>query len=171
MITCAAFDAQIGAYLACGLTVREAEALESHAAECDRCGPILEVRGRLDVALPPELPVAGSHRAMVLSRVAMNRRDRKHSRWLIPTTIAAGLVMVFALATPGTKSAQRSGMSPSGQLATSRADAQFKELEAARAELTRALADAPDDPHLKSALSRLDAQRRALASLVKEFDS
>jgi hypothetical protein len=93
-------------------------------------------------------------------------------RWVIPTAIAAGLLVVFGLTRPPVKSGQAPPTAGSpAAIAAERADGQFQQLDAARAELREALRSSPGDAGLRQALDRLDAQRRSLENLVQEFES
>lgn len=171
-MTCAAFDAQLEDYLAGRLPVAAAEALEAHAAECARCAPILEAQSRLDLALPRELTPDPRLREEVLARIASRGSAAQRRRWFVPVAIAAGVLLVLNLTRPPVKSGQRRPVygSPAA-LAAESADAQFLQLDAARAELRAAIVKAPGDVTLQRALERLDAQRRSLENLIREFES
>lgn len=69
MNTCQQMEANVDAYLAGALSSEASEALEAHAAECARCGPLLETRTRLPYAFAPEIAPPGAVRARVLSGV------------------------------------------------------------------------------------------------------
>jgi len=92
-------------------------------------------------------------------------------RWFIPAVAAAIVLVVLNLGAPRSKSGQVPLKSPSAAMAAERADEQFKALDAAEQELTAALRDRPDDPALKAALARIDVRRKALQSLVKEYET
>ncbi len=169
MTDCTTLDRQLDDYLAGRLAEEDAVALESHAGGCDRCAALLEPLTRLDVTLPLELTPPPELRSAVLAVVAPRSR---RFRWLIPPAIAAALLLAFAIATPTPKSA----LAPpepdrSAQLAARRADREFRQLAVARREVEAALASSPASGELRDALARLDAQRRALENLVREFDS
>jgi hypothetical protein len=171
MITCAACDAQVDAYLGGRLSEAEAAALELHASECDRCGPMLESRTRLPLALSVEVAPDPLHRERVLAQVH-RRRGRRRATWWVPVAVAAGLVLAFGLMRPPVKSGQGPAIAGSpAAIAAERADGEFQQLDAARAELRDALAKSPRDPMLLRALERLDAQRKSLENLVQEFES
>jgi hypothetical protein len=171
MTTCRSFDAHLEAYLAGHLAAAEAEALEIHAAACDRCGPVMESRTRLPERLPLEVTPAPSHRQHVLERLGA-QRTRRRGVWWVPVAIAAGLVLAFGLMRPPVKSGQGPPVHGSpAAIAAERADGEFRQLDAARAELRDAIAKRPGDPMLQRALQRLDAQRKSLENLIQEFES
>jgi hypothetical protein len=172
MMTCAELDARLPRYLDGTLEPEACEALEIHAGDCERCAPILEERTRRSVPLAFELAPGASHREAVLARVARSPHSVRSRRWAIPMAIAAGLLVVFGLTRPPVKSGQAPPAAGSpAAIAAERADGQFQQLDAARAELREALRSSPGDPGLQQALDRLDAQRRSLENLVQEFES
>lgn len=172
MMSCAMLDSQLEDYLVGRLAPRDAERVEAHAGECERCAAILEDRSRLTVTLPHEVVPEPRHRDAVLARVSAQRKTRRRAQWFIPTAIAAGLLLAFSMIMPTTKSGQRRAPAGSpGALAVERADGEFHQLDAARAELRDAIAKAPNDPMLQRSLQRLDAQRRSLENLIREFES
>ena len=172
MITCAALDTRLESYLAGRLSSAEAEALEAHAGGCERCAELLEHRSRLPVRLPREVPPAPADREAMLVAIGSRGKAVRRSHWFVPTAIAAGLLLAFSMLMPTAKSGQRRALAGSpAALAAERADGEFRQLDAARAELRAALVDAPDDPMLQRTLDRLDAQRRSLENLIREFET
>jgi hypothetical protein len=172
VIDCSALNTQLDAYLAGRLGNAGAEALEAHAAGCERCGDLLEARSRLPVSLPRELPPDPGGRETLLVAIRARGTGRQRVRWWVPTAIAAGLLLALGVTMPTTKSGQGPVLAGSpGALAADRADAEFQQLDAARAELRAALVEAPGDPMLRQTLDRLEAQRRALENLILEFET
>lgn len=172
MTTCTVFDARVELYLAGELSPGEVEALEQHASECERCGPVMESRTRLDQALGKELAPDPVHRDVVLAAVAARRSRSRRRQWWVPAAMAAGVLMALGLLRPDVKSGQRPPVEGSpAALAAERADGEFRQLDAARAELRDAIAKSPSDPMLLRALERLDAQRKSLENLIQEFES
>lgn len=172
MSECAALDAQLERYLAGTLSPGEADALELHAAECERCGPVLEARSRLDWSLIKEVAPDPLHRDRIMAQVASRRQATRRRQWFLPVAMAASALLAFGLMRPSVKSGQRSPVAGSpAAIAAERADGEFRQLDAARAELRDAIAKAPNDPMLQRALQRLDAQRKSLESLIREFES
>jgi hypothetical protein len=171
MMDCTRLDAALPDYLAGRLAAADADALEAHAGDCPRCGPMLETATRLDAALPSEIAPPDIVRARVLAAIRPGLRATRLPRWVIPAVAAAMALFVVNLSVPRRKGAQAPLRTPSSAIAIERADAQFKALDAAEQELTAALRASPDDASLRDALSRLAAQRKALQALVKEYDS
>jgi hypothetical protein len=172
MTTCAVFDAQMERYLSGSLSAAEAEALELHAGECERCGPVMESRTRLERVLPPELVPDPARRDAVLTAIATRTHQARRGRWWVPAVMAAGLMLAFGLTRPRAKSGQLPPVAGSpAAIAAERADGEFRQLDAARAELRDAIAKSPRDPVLLRALERLDAQRKSLENLIQEFES
>ena len=135
MMSCAAFDGQLEHYLTARLAEEDATSLEAHAAECERCGAILEARTRLTIGLVPELVPDPRHRVAVLSQIAKQPHGRRRAQWFFPTAIAAALLLSVSLMRPGTKSGQGGPLTGSpAALAAERADGQFRQLDAARTE-------------------------------------
>lgn len=172
MMDCTRLDEVLAEYLAGRLAEDEAADLEQHAAECARCAPRLEEATRLpgdwrrEVAPPPAV------RTEVLAAIRPRRAAAPPvPRWFIPAVAAAIVLVVLNLGAPRSKSGQVPLKSPSAAMAAERADEQFKALDAAEEELTAALRDRPDTAVIRQALTRVAAQRRALESLVKEYDS
>jgi hypothetical protein len=172
MNACEVLGQQLDRYLAGQLPDVEATALEEHAAGCERCGPLVETRSRLDQRLPTEVSPDPADRKRVLDRIVARGRARRRRRWVMPVAIAAGLVLAFGLTRPPVKSGQRppADWLPA-TMAAERADGEFRRLDAARAELRDALTRQPGDPMLEQALARLDAQRKAMENLIREFES
>ena len=172
MTTCAIVEAQLEQYLSGGLSASDSEALELHAAECAHCGPIMEARTRLDQVLPKEVAPDPARRTVVLAAVASRRAASRRRRWWVPVATAAGLLLAFGLLRPNTKSGQLPPVAGSpAAIAAERADGEFRQLDAARAELREAITKSPGDPMLVRALERLDAQRKSLEHLIQEFES
>ena len=172
MSTCATVAAQLEPYLAGQLSEADSEALELHASECDRCGPLLEERGRLDLALAREVAIDPVHRDRVMTRIASRQRAVTRRQWWVPVAMAASALLVFGLLRPPVKSGQGPVVEGSpAAIAAERADGEFRHLDAARAELRDAIAKSPDDPMLHRALERLDAQRKSLENLIREYES
>jgi anti-sigma factor RsiW len=172
VITCTVLDSQLESYLAGRLGAAEAEALEAHAGGCERCAELLEQRSRLTIQLPREVQPAPATREAVLAAIGARGKVARRNRWFVPAAIAAGLLLAFSVMMPTTKSGQRRTFAGSpAALAAERADGEFQQLDAARAELRAALVAAPDDPMLRRTLDRLDAQRRSLENLIREFET
>jgi hypothetical protein len=172
MNACEVLGQQLDRYLAGQLSDVEATALEQHAAGCERCGPLLETRSRLDQRLTTEVSPDPADRRRVLDRIVARRSARRGRRWVMPLAIAAGLVLAFGLTRPPVKSGQRPTIEGlPAAMAAERADSEFRRLDAARAELRDALAKQPGDPILQQALERLDAQRKSMENLIREFES
>lgn len=175
MTDCVTLEASIGAYLAGRLAPAEAEAIEAHAASCDRCAELLEARTRLPVALPREVPPPTATRAATLRRVAVATRRRRTRRVVLPTAIAASLLVVWGVTRPADKAAMmraREALSPMA-MAESRAFAEFEALATARREVEEALAEAPPEARqrLEAQRDRLARQYDQLVALVQAFES
>ncbi len=172
MITCVVVDAQLDRYLTGALPSSESDALELHASTCERCGPMLEERGRLDVLLARELPLEPAARDLVMTRIASQPRTTGRRHWWVPVAMAASVLLAVSVTRPGVKSGQRPQVAGSpAAIAAERADGEFRHLDAAQAELRDAIAKAPHDAMLQRALERLDAQRKSLENLIREFES
>ena len=130
MTQCSTVDAQLDAYLRGSLPEAEATALERHAAECARCGPLVEERSRLDLLLPKEVAPPPHQRERVLARVAAHGRSHR-ARWWIPAAMAAGLLLAIGLMRPPAKHGQRPA-TPGlpAAMAAERADGEFQRLDA-----------------------------------------
>lgn len=167
---CTDLDRRLADYLAGRLDPTAAAALEDHAGACDRCAALLEEATRPAVDLAPEVAPPAAVRASVMARVTRASR-RRERRWLVPTAIAATLVIGFALTRPAPKRAMVPRSANPALIAAARADGEFERLAMARREVEAALRDAPGDPELEAALARLDSQRRQLEHMVLEFES
>ncbi|HRP07231.1 MAG TPA: hypothetical protein PLL69_01970 [Gemmatimonadales bacterium] len=168
MNACIRLDSMLESYLAGQASEAESEWLENHAGECERCAAI--VAPATDLALPLSRVMAPpvTVRAAVLARIDAGRRRR----WFVPAAIAAGLALTFMLVRPEPKQGevpQRRNLSAA--IAADRAAHDLGVLDAALAELGRALADSPGNQGITEALGRLESQRRFLESLVLEFES
>jgi len=175
MTDCVALDARIGAYLAGRLAPDEAEAIEAHAASCDRCAELLEARTRLTVALPRELPPPIATRTATLRRAAIATRRRRTRRVVLPAAIAASLLVAWGVTRRADKAAvmrSREALSPL-PMAESRAFAEFEALATARREVEEAVAQASPEARqrLEAQRDRLARQYDQLVALVQAFES
>lgn len=172
MSLCHQFDSMLASYLDGQASDSDAEWLERHAGECERCAAVLESATRPTLLLPREIAPPMAVRDAVLGSIAGSSRGRLRARWFVPTAIAAGLLVAFMLLQPAPKAAEtRESSNPSAALAADRAAYDLGVLDAAHDELSQALRNAPGDQRIADALGRLESQRRFLESLVLEFES
>jgi anti-sigma factor RsiW len=175
MIDCAGLAARVDGYLAGTLPPGDAEALEAHAAGCDRCAVTLEACTRLPMALSREVPAPDAVRAATLRRVREAHRRRRIRRVVIPAALAASMVLAWGVTRPADKAAMmraRESQSPMA-MAESRAVPEFEALARARATVERALAEAPpaERPRLEAERARLARQYDRFVTLVQEFET
>lgn len=83
----------------CELEASEADALESHLADCAECGPLAQIERQIDdriVRVMRAVPVPAGLRERLLSRLAKEKWAVRR-KWLVRGAVAAAIVLAIGL--------------------------------------------------------------------------
>lgn len=89
MTSCQQLASNVDAYLAGTLSAERCESLEAHAAECARCGVLLETRTRLPYVFASEIAPPAALRARTVLAMQQSERVARAADQLAPPTSGA----------------------------------------------------------------------------------